>query len=387
MEYIDGFMQAKRRKQLQPVLAMLVADPEMVSREMIEDVLKFKRLDGVEAALNRIIDDTFAGGRQSLQLTDRLGELTVPVQVDLGPRGPDHPGQPLPKGYRRASPVHVLDGAGHMVHMEKAAEINELIERFVAADERAPRSRGDRPATESREARAPRRRGAVVAVCASNLRRQRRKRGRTRTMTASASAVPQGYHSVTPYLAVDDAAAAIAFYKEAFGAREVMRMPAPGGKIGHAEVEIGGSRVMLADEYPDMGFRSPEGLRRHAGHAAPLRRRRRRRGATGACAAGAREIRPVEDQFYGDRTGTFEDPFGHVWHLATRTKTCRAGRARSGAPEGDAAGRLNVRPARATAPVRRWNDFGRVRCSYCRRESEQPRPESLTPVQASAGSR
>ena len=84
MAYIDGFMAAKRRKQLQPVLEMLVADPAMVSREMIEDVLKFKRLDGVEAALNRIIDDTFAGGRQALQLTGRLGELSVPVQVIWG---------------------------------------------------------------------------------------------------------------------------------------------------------------------------------------------------------------------------------------------------------------------------------------------------------------
>ena len=70
--------------------------------------------------------------------------------------------------------------------------------------------------------------------------------------------VPEGYHSVTPYLAVDGAADAIAFYKKAFGATEVMRMPAPGGKVGHAEIEIGGSRIMLADEYPDMNFRSPK---------------------------------------------------------------------------------------------------------------------------------
>ncbi|MGH6904835.1 MAG: acetoin dehydrogenase dihydrolipoyllysine-residue acetyltransferase subunit, partial [Geminicoccaceae bacterium] len=84
MVYIDGFMAARRRKQLQPVLEMLVADPQMVSREMIEDVLRFKRLDGAEAALNRIIDDTFAGGQQALQLTGRLGELAVPVQVIWG---------------------------------------------------------------------------------------------------------------------------------------------------------------------------------------------------------------------------------------------------------------------------------------------------------------
>jgi pyruvate dehydrogenase E2 component (dihydrolipoamide acetyltransferase) len=130
MEYIDGFMQAKRRKQLEPVLALLVADPEMVSREMIEDVLKFKRLDGVEAALNRIVDDTFAGGRQALQLTDRLGEITAPVQVVWGREDriiPASHSEGLPSTVR----VHVLDGAGHMVHMEKAAEVNDLIERFV----------------------------------------------------------------------------------------------------------------------------------------------------------------------------------------------------------------------------------------------------------------
>ena len=132
MAYIDGFMAAKRRKQLQPVLEMLVADPEMVSREMIEDVLKFKRLDGVEAALNRIVDDTFAGGRQALQLTGRLGEIAAPVQVIWGREDriiPVRHAEGLPAGIR----VHVLDDAGHMVHMEKAAEVNQLIKAFVTA--------------------------------------------------------------------------------------------------------------------------------------------------------------------------------------------------------------------------------------------------------------
>jgi pyruvate dehydrogenase E2 component (dihydrolipoamide acetyltransferase) len=131
MAYIDGFMAAKRRKQLQPVLEMLVADPAMVSREMIEDVLKFKRLDGVETALNRIIEGTFAGGRQALQLTGRLGELTVPVQVIWGAQDriiPASHSERLPANIH----VHVLNQAGHMVHMEKAAEVNELIERFAA---------------------------------------------------------------------------------------------------------------------------------------------------------------------------------------------------------------------------------------------------------------
>jgi pyruvate dehydrogenase E2 component (dihydrolipoamide acetyltransferase) len=130
MAYIDGFMQARRRKQLQPVLEMLVADPEMVSREMIEDVLKFRRLDGVEAALNRIVDDTFAGGEQALQLTSRLGEIAAPVQVIWGRQD-----RIIPVGHSEGLPekvrVHVFDAAGHMVHMEKAAEVNDLIEAFV----------------------------------------------------------------------------------------------------------------------------------------------------------------------------------------------------------------------------------------------------------------
>jgi pyruvate dehydrogenase E2 component (dihydrolipoamide acetyltransferase) len=131
MAYIDGFMQARRRKQLQPVLAMLVADPAMISRDMIEDVLKFKRLDGVEAALNRIVDDTFAGGRQALELTGRLEELTVPVQVIWGRQD-----QVLPvahsEGLPASIPVTVYDDAGHMAHMEKAAEVNEKLRAFIA---------------------------------------------------------------------------------------------------------------------------------------------------------------------------------------------------------------------------------------------------------------
>jgi pyruvate dehydrogenase E2 component (dihydrolipoamide acetyltransferase) len=130
MAYIDGFMQAKRRKQLQPVLEMLVADPAMVSREMIEEVLKYKRLDGVEAALNRIAGDAFAGGRQALELTGRLAELTVPVQVIWGRKD-----QILPVGHAEGLPagvqVTVLDDAGHMPHMEKAAEINQKLQAFI----------------------------------------------------------------------------------------------------------------------------------------------------------------------------------------------------------------------------------------------------------------
>jgi pyruvate dehydrogenase E2 component (dihydrolipoamide acetyltransferase) len=130
MTYIDGFMQAKRRKQLQPVLEMLVADPAMVSRDMIEDVLKYKRLDGVDAALNRIAGDSFAGGRQALELTPRLAELKVPVQVIWGREDqilPVRHAEGLPAGVS----VSVLDHAGHMVHMEKAAEVNDKLRAFI----------------------------------------------------------------------------------------------------------------------------------------------------------------------------------------------------------------------------------------------------------------
>jgi PhnB protein len=135
-------------------------------------------------------------------------------------------------------------------------------------------------------------------------------------MTSSVRSIPEGYHSVTPYLAVDDAAAALEFYKQAFGARERMRMAAAGGKVGHAEIEIGGSCVMLADEYPDMGFRSPKAI---GGTPVSLHLYVEDVDAVvrQAVAVGAKEVRPVKDQFYGDRTGTIEDPFGHTWHIAT----------------------------------------------------------------------
>jgi PhnB protein len=107
----------------------------------------------------------------------------------------------------------------------------------------------------------------------------------------SVRAVPEGYHSVTPYLAVDNAAAALEFYKQAFGARERMRMAAPGGKVGHAEIEIGGSCVMLADEYPDMGFRNPKAI---GGTPVTLHLYVEDVDAVArqAVAAGARELRP-----------------------------------------------------------------------------------------------
>jgi PhnB protein len=128
--------------------------------------------------------------------------------------------------------------------------------------------------------------------------------------------IPDGYHSVTPYLIIDGAAAAIDFYKRAFGAKELMRMPSPDGKIGHAEIRIGDSTMMLADEHPAMGHRSPKSLGGsgvnlmvYVEHVDEVFKR--------AVASGAKELRPLKDQFYGDRSGTLQDPFGHTWTLAT----------------------------------------------------------------------
>jgi PhnB protein len=129
--------------------------------------------------------------------------------------------------------------------------------------------------------------------------------------------IPDGYRSVTPYLAVKQAADAIEFYRRAFGAKERMRMVAPGGKVAHAELNIGDSVIMLADEYPDMDFRSPDA---YGGASVTLHLYVRDVDASvrKATDAGAKPLREVKDQFYGDRSGTVRDPFGHVWHIATR---------------------------------------------------------------------
>ena len=136
---------------------------------------------------------------------------------------------------------------------------------------------------------------------------------------AKVKPIPDGYPRVTPYLHVDGASRAIEFYSTVFGATERMRMPAPGGRIGHAELQIGDSVIMLADEFPDMNVRGPKAI-----------------GGTPvtvmvyvedvdqvfdrAIKAGAKEMRPVKDQFYGDRSGEFEDPFGHRWNVATHVE-------------------------------------------------------------------
>ena len=135
--------------------------------------------------------------------------------------------------------------------------------------------------------------------------------------------VPDGYHTVTPYLIINGAVQALEFYKRAFGAAETVRMPDPKGRIAHAEIKIGDSMIMLADEHHEMGHRGPRTL-----------------GGTSvsillyvpdvdtvfdrAIKAGAKSQRPVADQFYGDRMGTLEDPFGHVWTIGTHIEDVSA---------------------------------------------------------------
>jgi PhnB protein len=129
-------------------------------------------------------------------------------------------------------------------------------------------------------------------------------------------AIPDGYHTVTPYLIVKDAARAIEFYKKAFGASELMRLVMPGGKVGHAEIKIGNSPIMLADEFPEMDIRGPQALGgTPVGILLYLDDVDAR--FSQAIAAGATVDRPVKDQFYGDRSGTLVDPFGHKWTIAT----------------------------------------------------------------------
>src|SRR5215217_4951534 len=131
--------------------------------------------------------------------------------------------------------------------------------------------------------------------------------------------IPDGYPQVTPYLCVDDAKAAIQFYERVLGAKERMHMPAPEGKIGHAELELGESLIMLSDEFPEGGVRGPKSV-----GGTPVMISVYVEDADGvfdaALAAGAKSLRPVEDQFYGDRTGQFEDPFGHRWSVATHVQ-------------------------------------------------------------------
>lgn len=131
--------------------------------------------------------------------------------------------------------------------------------------------------------------------------------------------IPEGYRSVTPYLIVRGAARALEFYARAFGAKELFRMAQPDGKIGHAEIQLGDSRVMLADEHPEVGARSPQTV---GGTPVQILLYVEDVDATvaQAVAAGAQLTRPVANQFYGDRTGGLTDPFGHHWYVATHVE-------------------------------------------------------------------
>jgi PhnB protein len=135
-------------------------------------------------------------------------------------------------------------------------------------------------------------------------------------MATKVKPIPDGYHAVTPALVVRDAARAMEFYKAAFGAQERMRMAGPGGKIVHAEMTIGDSVIMVADEFPEWGNLSPESLK-----GSPVRMGLYVEDvdavANRAVAAGAKVLIPVADQFYGDRSGRLADPFGHIWIIST----------------------------------------------------------------------
>ena len=136
---------------------------------------------------------------------------------------------------------------------------------------------------------------------------------------ADVKPIPDGYPQVTPYLCVDGAKAAIEFYSKVLGATERMHMPGPDGKIGHAELELGESLIMLADEFPEMGVRGPKSV---GGTPVMIMIYVEDADAVfdAAVAAGATSLRPVENQFYGDRIGQFEDPFGHRWSVATHVE-------------------------------------------------------------------
>ena len=136
---------------------------------------------------------------------------------------------------------------------------------------------------------------------------------------ADVKPIPEGYPRVTPYLHASGAEAAIEFYKKVLGAEERMRMGAPEGKVGHAELMIGDSIIMLADEFPDMGVRSPKTI---GGTPVTIHVYVDDADAVfdAAVAAGATSLRPVEKRFYGDRTEEFEDPFGHRWSVATHVE-------------------------------------------------------------------
>ena len=138
-------------------------------------------------------------------------------------------------------------------------------------------------------------------------------------MASKVNPIPEGYHSITPYLIIKGASQAIEFYKKAFGAAELFRMNQPDGRVGHAEIRVGDSVIMLADEFPEMGHKSPASL---GGSPVSLLLYVEDVDAVygQAISSGATQDRPVENKFYGDRGGSLVDPFGHIWHIATHVE-------------------------------------------------------------------
>jgi PhnB protein len=136
---------------------------------------------------------------------------------------------------------------------------------------------------------------------------------------AAVQPIPEDYPQVTPYLCVDGASAAIEFYGRVLGTTERLRMQTPAGTVSHAELQLGDALIMLADEFPELGVRSPKAF---GGSPVTLSVYVEDVDAVfeRAVRAGAKVLRPLEDQFYGDRSGQFEDPFGHRWSVATRVE-------------------------------------------------------------------
>jgi PhnB protein len=135
-------------------------------------------------------------------------------------------------------------------------------------------------------------------------------------MPSSVKPIPDGHRTVAPYLAIKNAAGALEFYKKAFGAIETYKLIIPDGRVGHAEIRLGDSLIMLADEFPEFGGKAPETL---GGSAVSIHLYVEDVDAffKRALAAGARELKPIANQFYGDRSGQLEDPYGHLWWVAT----------------------------------------------------------------------
>jgi len=135
-------------------------------------------------------------------------------------------------------------------------------------------------------------------------------------MPTSVKPIPDGHRTVAPYLAIKNAAAALEFYEQGFGAVETYKLIVPDGRVGHAEIRLGDSLIMLSDEFPELGGKAPEAL---GGSPVSIHLYVEDVDAfvKRAVAAGARELKPVANQFYGDRSGQLQDPFGHLWWVAT----------------------------------------------------------------------